>query len=50
MNRSTLIALGVFAALGLAFLATREREVKVGVHKLELQPVNSDSLVELQFG
>jgi hypothetical protein len=50
MNRSTLIALGVFAALGLAFFATREREVKVGVHKLELQPVNADSVSELQFG
>lgn len=50
MNRSTLIAVGVFAALGIAFFATREREVKVGVHKLELAPVNADALVELQFG
>lgn len=50
MNRSTLIALGVFVVLGLAFFATREREVKVGVHKLELVPVSADALVELQFG
>lgn len=50
MNKPTLIALAVFGALGLAFFATRETEVKVGVRKLELAPVNSDALVELTFG
>ncbi|MDP2270125.1 MAG: DUF4340 domain-containing protein [Archangium sp.] len=50
MNKSTLIAVAVFGALAIAFFATRETEVKVGVRKLELTPVSSDALVEMVFG
>lgn len=50
MNKSTLIALAVFGLLIVVFAATRERQVTVGVHKLELASVNADALTELSFG
>lgn len=50
MQKPTLIAVSIFGVLALAFIATRERQVTVGVHKLELAPVSADALVELSFG
>ena len=50
MKKSTLIAVGIFGALLVAFVATREGEVKVGVQKLELAKVSPDELVSMSFG
>lgn len=50
MKRSTLIAVVVFGALALLFIATREPQVTVGVKKLQLAPVTADAIVELSFG
>lgn len=50
MKKSTLIAVAVFSVLAATFLATRERQVNVGVHKLELAPVSAEALTELTFG
>jgi len=50
MNRSTLVAVAVFAALAVAFFATRERQVNVGVQKLELPQLSADAIVDVAFG
>ncbi len=44
------VALAVFGLLIVVFAATRERQVTVGVHKLELPSVNADDFTELSFG
>lgn len=50
MKKSTLVALGVFAALALAWVATREKTVAVGVHKLTLAPVTAEALTRVVLG
>lgn len=50
MKKSTLIAVAVFGVLIVAFAATRERQVTVGVQKLELPQVSADAFTELSFG
>jgi hypothetical protein len=50
MTRSTLVAVAVFCALGVAFLATREPQVAVGVRKLNLAPVKAEAITSLQLG
>jgi hypothetical protein len=50
MKKSTLVALGVFAALALAWAATREKTVAVGVHKLTLAPVTAEALTRVVLG
>jgi hypothetical protein len=48
MNRPTLIAIGVFAALLIAFVATREKSVSVGVQKLEVPALAVDSITRIE--
>lgn len=50
MKKSTFVALGVFAALALAWVATREKTVAVGVHKLALAPVTPEALTRVVVG
>lgn len=49
MSRNTLIALGVFVLLGVAWFATREPEVSVGMHKFELAPLGVDAVTNIEF-
>ena len=39
-----LAAVGAIVLLGVAYFATREPQVSVGVHKLTLSPVNAETL------
>lgn len=50
MSRNTIIALGVFAVLGVAWFATREPEVSVGIHKFELAPLGVDAVTSVELG
>jgi hypothetical protein len=47
MKKGTLIAVGVFAVLLLIVLATRERQVSVGVKKLEVPALEKDKVHQL---
>jgi len=49
MKRGTLIILGAFAALLVLVLATRERQVSVGVRKLELPKVEPAQFTALEL-
>jgi hypothetical protein len=49
MKRGTLIALGAFAVLLVLVLATRERQVSVGVHKLELPKLDKAQVTALEL-
>ncbi|WP_306818793.1 DUF4340 domain-containing protein [Archangium lipolyticum] len=49
MKRGTLIALGAFAVLLVLVLATRERQVSVGVRKLELPKLDKAQVTELEL-
>lgn len=49
MNRSTLIAVGVFALLAVAYFATREPTVSVGVKKLAVPAVKADQVTGLEL-
>ncbi|HZH14986.1 MAG TPA: DUF4340 domain-containing protein [Archangium sp.] len=49
MKRGTLIALGAFAVLLVLVLATRERQVSVGVRKLELPKLDKAQVTALEF-
>ncbi|MFY0522824.1 hypothetical protein ACN28I_06385 [Archangium gephyra] len=48
MKRGTLIALGAFAVLLVLVLATRERQVSVGVRKLELPKLDKAQVTALE--
>lgn len=50
MNRSTLIAVGVFALLAVAYFATREPTVSVGVKKLAAPQVKADQVTAVELG
>ncbi|MFO0593899.1 MAG: DUF4340 domain-containing protein [Myxococcaceae bacterium] len=47
MKRSTVIAVAVFAVLLIAWFATREPQVSVGIHRFELAPVTADAIQEI---
>lgn len=49
MKRGTLIALGAFAVLLVLVLATRERQVSVGVRKLELPKLDKAQVTALEL-
>lgn len=49
MKRGTLIVLGAFAVLLVLVLATREPQVSVGVHKLELPKVDPAQITALEL-
>src|SRR5713226_529193 len=49
MKRATIIVVGVFVLLLVVFLATREREVSVGVRKLELPQIEKDKVIALEI-
>ncbi|HYO69496.1 MAG TPA: DUF4340 domain-containing protein [Archangium sp.] len=49
MKKGTLIALGAFAVLLVLVLATRERQVSVGVHKLELPKLDKAQVTALEL-
>jgi hypothetical protein len=49
MKKGTLIALGAFAVLLVLVLATRERQVSVGVRKLELPKLDAAQVTALEF-
>ncbi|AKJ03917.1 uncharacterized protein DUF4340 [Archangium gephyra] len=49
MKRGTLIALGAFAVLLVLVLATRERQVSVGVRKLELSKLDKSQVTALEL-
>ncbi|MDX2011657.1 MAG: DUF4340 domain-containing protein [Myxococcaceae bacterium] len=49
MNKPTLIAVGVFAALLLAFFATREKEVSVGVQKFEATKLSKEEIATVEL-
>jgi hypothetical protein len=49
MKTSTLIAVAVFAVLGLAYFATREPQVTVGVHKLTFAPLSADAITRVEL-
>lgn len=44
MNKPTIAALAAFAVLLIAFFATREKEVSVGVQKFEVTPLSSSAI------
>lgn len=48
MKKGTLIAVGIFAILLVLVLATRQREVRVGVKKLELVSPSKEKVVEIE--
>jgi len=48
MKKGTLILIGVFAVLLAIVLATRERQVSVGVRKLELPAIDNDKVVAIE--
>lgn len=49
MKKGTLVALGAFAVLLVLVLATRERQVSVGVRKLELPKLKKEQVTALEF-
>jgi hypothetical protein len=49
MKKGTAIVIGIFAALLIAFFATRERQVSVGVRKLELPIVERDRVTAVEI-
>jgi hypothetical protein len=49
MNKQTLIAVGVFAALLLAFFATREKDVSVGVQKFEVTKLTKEEIASFEL-
>ncbi len=49
MKKGTAIAIGIFAALLIAFFASRERQVSVGVRKLELPVVETDKVTAIEI-
>jgi len=49
MKKTTLLVLGVFVVLLVVFFATREREVSVGVRKLELPQIDKDKVVAVEI-
>jgi hypothetical protein len=49
MKKRTLIALGAFAVLLVLVFATRERQVSVGVRKLELPKLDAAQVTALEF-
>ncbi len=49
MKKGTLIALGAFAVLLMLVLATREKQVSVGVRKLELPKLDAAQITALEF-
>src|SRR5215831_2308520 len=50
MKKGTLILIGVFAVLLAIVLATRERQVSVGVRKLELPPIDKEKVIAIEVG
>jgi uncharacterized protein DUF4340 len=48
MKRATIIVVGVFVLLLVVFLATREREVSVGVRRLELPQIEKDKVIAVE--
>ncbi len=50
MNRSTLIAVGVFALLAVAYVATREPTVSVGMKKLTVPALKAEQVTSLELG
>ncbi|MFZ5443467.1 MAG: DUF4340 domain-containing protein [Myxococcota bacterium] len=50
MKKSTLIVVGAFVVLALAWFATREKQVAVGVHRLSLSAVQPEALTKLVVG
>ncbi|MEW5851387.1 MAG: DUF4340 domain-containing protein [Myxococcota bacterium] len=49
MNKTTLIAVGVFVGLLVLVLATREKQVSVGIKKLELPAVQKEQVTRLEM-
>jgi hypothetical protein len=49
MKKGTLVAIGVFAALLLLVLATRERQVSEGLTQLELPGLDKDKIVAVEI-
>jgi hypothetical protein len=49
MNKPTLIAVAVFGALLLAFVATREKQVAVGVQKFEVPALKADQITSVEI-
>lgn len=49
MKKGTLILIGVFAVLLVIVLATRERQVSVGVVKFELPAIDKDKVVAIEI-
>jgi len=49
MKKGTLIALGAFAVLLVLVLATRERQVSVGMHKLELPKLDKAQVTAVEL-
>ncbi|HEX9508681.1 MAG TPA: DUF4340 domain-containing protein [Myxococcales bacterium] len=49
MKKGTLILIGVFAVLLVIVLATRERQVSVGIVKFELPPIEKDKVVAIEI-
>jgi hypothetical protein len=50
MKKGTLISIAVFAILLLIVLVTRERQVSVGVRRLELPPIDKEMVVGIEIG
>ncbi|HEX4802126.1 MAG TPA: hypothetical protein VFV14_01365, partial [Myxococcaceae bacterium] len=50
MKKGTLIVIGVFVVLLVIVLATRERQVSVGVRKLELPAIDKEKVVAIEIG
>ena len=49
MNKQTLVAVAVFAALLVAFFATREKAVSVGVQKFEVARLTKDEVGSVEL-
>ncbi len=49
MKKGTAIVIGIFAVLLAAYFATRERQVSVGVRKLELSVVEKDKVTAIEI-
>ncbi|HXN42206.1 MAG TPA: DUF4340 domain-containing protein, partial [Myxococcaceae bacterium] len=49
MKKGTLILIGVFLVLLAIVLATRERQVSVGIVKFELPPIDKDKVVAIEI-
>jgi hypothetical protein len=50
MKTSTKIALAAFAVLTVIFFATRESQVKVGLHQLVFSKVGADAITSIELG